>query len=238
MNIIKHYLISIKFALRGNKGFYQSREYFADLLIEELSDFVDLNGKHILDIGGERGEFSKKLSEKCGAKAINLEPGKVEAGDFVWKTIKGCAQKLPFKDGEFDLVLLRGVIQHIPTKEKLKSLQEMKRVLKKDGVAYIMIPPWYSPLSGQELKPFQIFGFKVAKHLSCEIFSRKINAKNLSELGIWPMTVRSTRRYIGQAGFKVLKTTDILGRIHFSTKIPLLNELINSVGFVLKKRLY
>ena len=111
----------------------------------------------------------------------------------------------------------------------------MNRVLKNGGIAYIMIPPWWSPLSGQNIKPFQYFGFVAAKHLSNEILRRKIKAKNLSELGLWPMTFRSTLKYIEKAGFKVLKTADILGRMHFLTRIPLIRELLPSVGFILRK---
>ncbi|MBM2821247.1 MAG: methyltransferase 11 protein, partial [Candidatus Berkelbacteria bacterium] len=70
MNILKHYSILIKYALRGNKGFYQAREYMADILVEELNEFIDLKNKKVLDIGGERGEFAKILAEKYGAKSI------------------------------------------------------------------------------------------------------------------------------------------------------------------------
>lgn len=232
MNIIRHYLTLIKFASRGNKGFYEAREYLAEILIEELEEFIDLRGKKVLDIGGERGEFCKILSEKRNCQAINLEPRKL---NFVHKTIRGRADKLPFKNGEFDLVLLRGVLQHIPTEQKLKSLGEMRRVLKNGGIAYLMIPPWWSPLSGQNIKPFQYFGFPIAKHFSNTIMRRKISASNLAELGLWPMTFRLTVSYIKQANFKILKTTDILGRFHFLTKIPVINELLNSVGFILQK---
>lgn len=233
MNLFYHYQKLLKYALRGNKGFYEAREYLADVLIEELEEFIDLRGKKVLDIGGERGEFCKILAEKRKCQAINLEPQKL---DFVHKTIRGSADKLPCKDGEFDLVLLRGVLQHIPTNLKLKSLREMHRVLKNGGIAYIMIPPWWSPLSGQNIKPFQYFGFPLGKHFSNTIMSRKISAKSLAELGLWPMTFRSTLKYIDKVGFKVLKTTDILGRLHFLTKIPIIRELIPSVGFVIKKR--
>lgn len=233
---ISHYLTLFKYALRGNKGFYEAREYMAEVLIDELRDFIDFKWKKVLDIGGERGEFCKILAVKTGAKPINLEPGKAAAGSFVWKTVKGSADELPFKNGEFDLVLLRGVLQHIPKDKKLRALKEMYRVLKKDGVAYIMIPPWYAPLSGQNLKPFQYFGFQLAKHFSNTIMGRKISANNLAELGLWPMTFSSTVRYIKAANFKILKTTEILGQMHFLTKIPLVREfLINSAGFVLKK---
>jgi len=235
MNIFRHYRTIFKYALKGNSGYYQAREYMADVLIEELGEFIDLRGKKVLDIGGEFGDFCKVLAQKKHCQAINLEPHP-PAGGFIHKTIRGTADKLPFKNGEFDLVLLRGVLQHIPTDRKLKSLQEMHRVLKDGGIAYIMIPPWWSPLSGQNLKPFQYFGFPLAKHFSNAIMGRKIKAKNLAELGLWPMTFRSTLRYIDKARFKVLKTIDILGRLHFLTKVPIVREFfINSAGFILQK---
>lgn len=234
MNIIRHYLILTKFSSRGNKGFYEAREYLAEVLIEELEEFIDLQNKKVLDIGGERGEFCKILAEKRNCQAVNLEPHP-PAGGFVHKTITGQADKLPFEDRAFDIVLLRGVLQHIPINLKLKSLREMKRALKNGGIAYIMIPPWWSPLSGQEIKPFQYFGFPLAKHFSNSIMGRKIKAKNLAELGLWPMTFKSTKRYIEKANFKVLKTTDILGRMDFLTKIPIIRELLPSVGFILIK---
>ncbi len=234
MNIVRHYLTLIKFALRGNRGFYEAREYLAELLIDELEEFVDLENKKVLDIGGERGEFCKILTQKRNCQAINLEPRR-PVGGFVHKTFIGTADKLPFGDRAFDIVILRGVLQHIPTNLKLKSLKEMHRVLKSGGIAYVMIPPWWSPLSGQDIKPFQYFGFRLAKHFSNTIMSRKIKANNLAELGLWPMTYRSTCSYIEPANFKIIKTTDILGRIHWLTKIPIIRELLPSVGFIIRK---
>lgn len=234
MKLLKHYYIISQYALQGNKGFYEAREYLTEVLVQEIESFIDINNKKVLDIGGERGEFCKILSEKYGCQAINLEPIRPKSG-FVHKTIIGQADRLPFDNDSFDLVLLRGVLQHIPTDKKLKSLREMHRVLKNGGIAYIMIPPWWSPLSGQEIKPFQIFGFAIAKHFSNTIMSRKIKAKNLAELGLWPMTFQSTIKYINETGFKILKTTDILGLIHLLTKIPVIREFLPSIGFIVRK---
>ncbi len=74
MNILRHYQKLISFALRGNIGFYEAREYLADVLILELEEFIDLKGKKVLDIGGERGEFCKILKDQRNCTAINLEP--------------------------------------------------------------------------------------------------------------------------------------------------------------------
>ena len=233
MNIIRHYQKLIYFALQGNKGFYEAREYLADVLIEELEEFIDLKKKKVLDIGGERGEFCKILLDTRNCSVINLEPKKI---DFVHETVIGTADSISSKNGQFDVVLLRGVLQHIPTNKKLKSLREINRVLKKNGFCYIMIPPWYNPLSGQNIKPFHYFPYKLARHLRNSVFGSNVKAETLAELGLWPMTFISTAEYINKAGFKVVKTTDILGRLHFITKIPILREIIlPSVGFILKR---
>lgn len=204
MDIVRHYLILARFARRGDQGFYQAREYLAEVLIEELEEFVDLKNKKVLDIGGERGEFAKILSEKRNCQAVNVEPFKHPQG-FVHKTILARAEKLPFKNGEFDLVLLRGVLQHIPTEKKLKSLKEIERVLKPGGIFYLMIPPWYAPLSGQNIKPFQYFGFKIARHLRNSVFSSNIQANSLAELGLWPMTFCHTEKLIKKPILKLSK---------------------------------
>ncbi len=237
MNLLKHYFTLIKYSLLGNKGFYEAREYLANVLIYELEEFINLKNKKVLDIGGERGKFCKILTQKRNCNAVNLEPIKPIDG-FVHKTIIGYADKIPFKDQSFDLVLLRGVLQHIPTNKKLKSLREINRVLKKGGITYIMIPPWYNPLSGQNIKPFQYFPFKMARHLRNSIFLENIKANFLAELGLWPMTFSATIDLIKKADFEIIKTTDILGRIDLITKIPIFREfLLPSVGFMLAKKI-
>lgn len=232
MKLIYHYQALAQFALQGSEGYYRSREYLAGLLIEELEEFTELRGKKALDIGGELGHFAKILATKKKCQAVNLEPQKL---NFVWKTVIASANNLPFPNNSFDLVLLRGVIQHIPTDKKDKVLKEAKRVLKNGGLGYIMIPPWFSPLSGQNIKPFQYFPFPVAKHLRNSLFGSHVRANSLAELGLWPMTFRSTRKLIFAHHFEILKTIDILFRWHFLTKIPVIRELLPSVGFIIKK---
>jgi len=232
MNIFKHYQNLIKFCFQGNCGYVASRFYLAEVLIEELGEWVDLKNKKVLDVGGERGEFCQALVQKKHCQAVNLEPKKL---DFVWKTVSGRADNLPFKDKSFDVVLLRGVLQHIPTFKKEKSLREIHRVLKNHGLLYIMVPPWFSPLSGQDIKPFQYFPFKMARHLRNSIFDSQIKANSLAELGLWPMTFGATQKLIKKTNFRILKTTDILFRFHFLTRLPIVRELLPSVGWVAEK---
>ena len=48
---------------------------------------------------------------------------------------------LPFKDERFDVIITNHVIEHVGEyDDQLKHLFEVKRVLKKDGVAYLAVP--------------------------------------------------------------------------------------------------
>jgi SAM-dependent methyltransferase len=54
------------------------------------------------------------------------------------KIIRAKAEKLPFKNGTFDLVICGDVLEHI--KNDTAAIREICRVLKKGGIALIMVP--------------------------------------------------------------------------------------------------
>lgn len=51
--------------------------------------------------------------------------------------VKATAQKLPFPDGHFDLVVSFSVLHHIPPVEFEKSVKEIKRVTKPDATIFL-----------------------------------------------------------------------------------------------------
>lgn len=98
-------------------------------------------GDKWLDIGcgpGLNFELGLKLS-KCNNldlygidiadKNVKIANKKIKKGNFV----QGYADRLPYKNEEFDKVTYFHVIEHVP--DPLKTLQELKRVLKDRGVA-------------------------------------------------------------------------------------------------------
>ena len=101
----------------------------------------------ILDIGAGTGKYSIKLADD-GYDVTALELVKhnlrvIEKNSAKVKTYLGNAIDLSvFNDNSFDLVLLFGPMYHlISDNDKIKALNEAKRVVKKDGiimVAYIM----------------------------------------------------------------------------------------------------
>ena len=209
------------------------REYFTQILIMEVEDFMLLWNKKVLDVGGAKGEFCKVISEKRKCDAINLDP---YPGKYIWpKTKIGFADSMPFDDNEFDLVICRGVLEHIPKEKQQQSMNEIHRVTKTGGICYIVIPPWYNPHAGHQLKPFHILPFKVAKFLRQLIFRNKINANSFEEATLYPITFKKMLKMISTSGFKVISTKDTHFRLHFLTKIPVIREIaVPSVAFILR----
>jgi SAM-dependent methyltransferase len=52
--------------------------------------------------------------------------------------MKADIQNLPFGDAEFDVIVCSHVLEHIP--DDARAMGELHRVLRQDGVAYVMVP--------------------------------------------------------------------------------------------------
>lgn len=103
----------------------------------------NFNNPKILDIGAGTGKYSIKLANE-GYDVTALELVKhnlkvIEKNSDKVKVVQGNAINLSkFKDESFDIVLLFGPMYHLITKdEKIKALNEAKRVTKKNG--YILV---------------------------------------------------------------------------------------------------
>lgn len=123
------------------KYIHQCLEYIIDKRKCEKEDIK------ILDIGAGTGRYSVPLSnEGYDVSAVELVKhnlGLLKAKNSNVKAYQGNALKLKrFTDEEFDVALLFGPMYHLFTfEDKLKALNEAKRVVKKGGiilVAYLM----------------------------------------------------------------------------------------------------
>jgi ubiquinone/menaquinone biosynthesis C-methylase UbiE len=243
VDILEHYSLLIYFLFNRSKGdnYVKLREHYADIFIREIEEYLSLYDKKVLDVGGARGEFCKVLSEKRNCTATNLEPDPIEGTKYgaseVWPgTIEGKANSMPFDDNAFDVVCCRGVIEHIPHGEHNKSLEEMYRVLKKGGLLYIMLPPWYSFHGGHGLKPFHLLPFSVAKKLRKIFFKQEIDANSLSEMNLYPTTAHHLQKLVEETGFSIVDARDMHFRLHFIARIPGVREfLVPSIVFIAKK---
>jgi len=89
----------------------------------------------ILDVGGGQEDYLSMFLPSD--KIIVLDKEKTDLPNH----IVGNALNMPFKDGEYDVVVSEDVLEHIPEKSKLHFLNELFRVAKN----YIIIAaPFYS----------------------------------------------------------------------------------------------
>lgn len=118
-------------------------------VVELLKKIKVKSNDVVLDIGCGRGDITLNLGSQCkmaygidyAADAITLAneikdkyPKKIK--DKV-KFLKINAKKLDFPDNTFDVIIAIDVFEHLYDPELRKSLKEMKRVLKPNGVLFI-----------------------------------------------------------------------------------------------------
>ena len=99
--------------------------------------FLDKNCEYILDVGTGQGNFIPVLKVAFpNAKIVGIDPvieslteAKINHPDVQF--LQGKAERLPFKEGTFDVVSISLALHHL-TKVS-KGLREIKRVVKNDG---------------------------------------------------------------------------------------------------------
>jgi len=109
-------------------------------IAERLFSQIELNNvKRVLEVGCGIGKLSSYLAKKYKweVTGIDLDPEQVERARKDYKGIENLifleadATRLPFEDGEFDIILSFNVLHHIPYWNK--ALEEINRVLKSKG---------------------------------------------------------------------------------------------------------
>jgi 2-polyprenyl-3-methyl-5-hydroxy-6-metoxy-1,4-benzoquinol methylase len=101
------------------------------------NDLTDLRGKTVLEAGCGAGRFTEILL-KHGAKVVSIDLSdavEANAENFPINDnhliVQADICELPFKDGQFDVVMCLGVIQHTPNPEK--TIAALYRNIKPGG---------------------------------------------------------------------------------------------------------
>jgi ubiquinone/menaquinone biosynthesis C-methylase UbiE len=118
--------------------------------------------REIIDLIGEEPGARRALDVACGTGylALGLATGEladdVHASDLSWAMLERTttnateagaavrltladAERLPYADDSFDLVVARGALHHLP--DPLRGLQEIRRVLEPGGTAIVLAEP-------------------------------------------------------------------------------------------------
>ena len=123
------------------------QRYWHTRRFQEVEKLAEPVGGRVLDIGCADGVFTKVILDKTRAKeiiGIDVLSGSVKWAKSHWKRNKkmkfevGDAHKLRFKTRSFDAVFALEMLEHVF--EPIKVLNEVKRVLRKDGYAVFLVP--------------------------------------------------------------------------------------------------
>ncbi len=147
------------------KGYYKGLEYdwlkarkegkitdrlYIDRRLKSFTDEIDFKGKKVLDLGCNTGVFSFDI-EKMGAEVVAGDISKpaieraIEYGKSLGSKVEFMvldAEKLPFKEKKFDVVLATGILEHVENPEKV--VEGIYKCLKPGGKVIAEVPHRFS----------------------------------------------------------------------------------------------
>lgn len=122
-----------------------------DRRLNLIRDHVPLENRRILDVGCGLGMYVEKFRRfSPDVYGVDIDPEKVQKAQERLPNISlAPAEELPFKDGDFDVILLHEVIEHVV--DDRRAVREAVRCLDIGG--HIVI---YAP---NRLYPFETHGY-------------------------------------------------------------------------------
>jgi len=134
-NLKKYYEHNSKInPLKGN-----SREYG---LLKQIKKTIKIKKGKIIDIGCGDGFLLHNITGNYKKFGLDFSQNRLTTCKQINPDVKiikhSLEKKLPFKDGEFDLVICSEVLEHVPTYKKV--IKELSRITKKCGQLIITVP--------------------------------------------------------------------------------------------------
>jgi SAM-dependent methyltransferase len=126
--------------------------------VRQLSGYVDLRGKRVLDVGGGPGYFADAF-RAAGASYLGIDPdvGELSArGEPAPGMVRASGTALPLRTGAVDVCYSSNVLEHVARPWLMAG--EMVRVTRPGGTVFLSFTPWLSPWGGHETAPWHYLG--------------------------------------------------------------------------------
>ncbi len=191
-------------------GFFKSQR---DKYFKKIASNHFKNSNLVIDIGCGQGDFLTQ------AKELGINAEGIDDKDF-WinhcikkglKAKKGSIFELPYDNNSMDGIFLQSVLEHV---DAVKSMKEITRVIKNDGVVAISCPTpekhfWDDPthVRPHTIKSlttlFEMFGFKVVhkNYVFAELLGIVVSWNGLFKwLNLIPASIGSNIIVVGKKG--------------------------------------
>jgi SAM-dependent methyltransferase len=117
-----------------------------------------IKGLKVLEIGcGQAGNLKPFLDLGCKCTGVDFSLPKIEKGRLFYATHPYAANinlisediyQIKEFESNFDIIILRDVIEHIHDQKKFLGL--MKNLMAPGGIAFFAFPPWQNPFGGHQ----------------------------------------------------------------------------------------
>lgn len=155
-----------------------------------------LRGRRVADLGSGPGYYAAAFRE-AGADVVAVEGDLAELGGAsdqpphqLGGAVVGDASALPLCARGVDGVFCSNMLEH--TRDPARVIDEMVRVLRPDGWAYLSFTNWYSPHGGHEMSPYHLLGPRLGPRL----YDRRHGADHKHRVGenLFPIHIGETLR--------------------------------------------
>lgn len=165
--------------------------FYDALAARTIASFpFNLEGARVLDLGCGGGYYTKAL-RSAGAIVASVDSDLDEMGALNGSrrgALAADARRLPFETASFDGVFCSNMLEHSADTEAI--FDEIERVLRPHGWAWVSWTNWYSPWGGHEITPFHYLGPR--RGLAVHRFFRGEPRKNVPGEGLFPVHVGDT----------------------------------------------
>ena len=114
--------------------------------VHQISQYVDLRDKTMLDVGGGPGYFRDAFTSAGACYfALDADVGELSGlGGIGADTVIGSGMALPFADASLDVCYSSNVLEHV--RDPWLMADEMLRVTRPGGLVFISYTVWYLSL--------------------------------------------------------------------------------------------